>query len=498
MHISSLPGRFGCGDLGEGARAFARFLSGAGFSLWQTLPLSPTDPALGDSPYSSPSAFAGNYLFVSPELLREEGLISREEEERFKTASERRADFGRASSCRKELLRAAWENFREARGRFAEMRADFERFLSEEDFWLADYALFRVLKEENCGRCWARWPRGFAFRDEAALAEFARRRGGEILFVKFAQFLFYRQLSALSDCCARLGVTLFGDMPIYVAWDSADVWANRELFDLNEDGTLRGKAGVPPDYFSKTGQLWGNPLYNWDAMKRDGFRWWRARMSHTLKHCGAVRIDHFRGLCAYWEVPADEETAARGSWRPALGREMLSALRGDVGAAELPLVAEDLGVITDDVRALMEDFALPGMKVLMFAFGGGADNPYLPHNLPRRSVVYTGTHDNDTVRGWWKEGASEAEKKNFTAYTGAEITEENAARAMARMALSSTADTAVIPMQDILGLGSECRMNTPSLKNGSWRWRLLPGELDEAAEIGRLYREMNAIYGRCE
>ena len=497
MHISSLPGSFGSGDFGSGARCFAGMLAGAGFSIWQVLPLTPVDPALGNSPYSSASAFAGNSMFISPELLCEEGLVHPEEAERFKTASGRHSDFKHASFCRNELLRAAFENFTGKSGNFEQMRSDFALFCSEETHWLVDYALFRVIKDNNGGRCWAEWPHELAFRGKAALSAFALAHTREILFVKFEQFIFFRQLKSLSALCAELGVTLFGDIPIYTAWDSADVWSNKEIFCLEADGSQRGQAGVPPDYFSKTGQLWGNPLYDWKAMERGGFAWWRRRISHTLKYCGMLRIDHFRGLCAYWDIPAGEKTAEKGRWRLASGREMLSAFSRDMDGAPLPLVAEDLGVITDDVRQLMQEFALPGMSVLLFAFGGGADNPYLPHNVARRSVIYTGTHDNDTVRGWWDSDASDAEKKSFADYAGTEITSENAARVMTRMALSSTADTAVVPMQDILGLGSECRMNTPSLPLGNWTWRMLPCESERfSADLGAIYKKMNAVYGR--
>ena len=497
MHISSLPGEFGSGDFGSCARRFAGMLADAGFSIWQILPLTPVDPALGNSPYSSSSAFAGNRMFISPELLCEEGLIKPEDADRFKTASGRHSDHEHASFCRKQLLDAAFKNFIQENENFKPLRSGFARFCAQETFWLDDYALFRVIKENNGGRSWTDWPHGLAFREKAAVAAFSLEHAHEILFVKFEQFIFFRQLEALSSFCAGLGVTIFGDVPIYTAHDSADVWSHRELFCLEADGSQRGQAGVPPDYFSRTGQLWGNPLYDWGKMKRDGFVWWRRRLAHMLRYCGMIRIDHFRGLCAYWDIPAGEKTAEKGRWRHAAGREMLAAFSSDIKGAPLPLVAEDLGIITDDVRQLMQEFALPGMSVLLFAFGGGADNPYLPHNVGRRSVIYTGTHDNDTVRGWWETGASDAEKESFADYAGTEITSENAARVMIRLALSSAADTAVIPMQDILGLGSECRMNTPSRPLGNWAWRMLPSELAGfSAEPCAFYKKMNGIYGR--
>lgn len=497
MHISSLPGEFSSGDFGSAAKSFAEMLADAGFSVWQILPLTPVDPALGNSPYSSASAFAGNYIFISPEMLCEEGLIPREEAEAFKVPSGRNADFVHAALCRNKLLHAAFDNFSGHGGSFGRMRSEFADFCSQEEHWLGDYALFRVLKENSSERCWTEWPHELAFRDKTALCAFSRAHAQEILFVKFEQFIFFRQLETLSAHCAGLGVTLFGDAPIYTAHDSADVWSHKEIFCLEEDGSLRGQAGVPPDYFSRTGQMWGNPLYNWEAMKQDGFVWWRRRLAHMLRYCGMMRIDHFRGLCAYWDIPAGEKTAENGCWRPAFGREMLGAYSCDIKGAPLPLVAEDLGIITDDVRELMRAFTLPGMNVLLFAFGDGADNPYLPHNVARRSVIYTGTHDNDTVRGWWETSATDAEKENFSDYAGIGITCENAAAVMTRMALSSAAETAVIPMQDILGLGSSCRMNTPSATCGNWTWRMLPEEAEMfSAETGRFYKKMNAVYGR--
>ena len=289
-----------------------------------------------------------------------------------------------------------------------------------------------------------------------------------------------------------------GDAPIYVAWDGADVWAARGLFDLEPDGRPRCVAGVPPDYFSETGQRWGNPLYKWEEMRRDGFAWWRSRLRHILKYCATVRIDHFRGLSAFWEIPASCKTAKEGCWRPALGGEMLEAFRSlDCHGGALPVVAEDLGIITDDVRELMARFSLPGMKVLMFAFGGRvAENPYAPHNVSPRSVIYTGTHDNDTAAGWWSGSATEQERENFSLYTGREVNAGNAAEIMTRMALSSTAETAVVPAQDLLGLGTGCRMNRPSVPKGNWGWRLTEDEAARLRDGAPSLRALNDIYGR--
>ena len=442
-------------------------------------------------------------LFISPRRLRAEGLITEAELSSHMLPAASAADFDAAGRCRRDLLSLSWKRFNGDPEAFSGLRGPFEDFRGRESFWLRDYALFTLLKEKYGDRCWPEWPREFAFRDEGALAAFAAENEEALSFIEFTQFIFYRQLEALSEYCAARGVTLMGDLPIYVAWDSADVWSHPGAFDLDAEGRPRCVAGVPPDYFSATGQRWGNPLYNWEAMRADGFAWWRGRLAHSLKYCGLMRIDHFRGLCAYWEIPASERTAQNGCWRPAPGREMLEAFCSDLGAGagELPFIAEDLGVITDDVRALMEEFSLPGMKVLMFAFGDGvADNPYAPHNIRPRSAVYTGTHDNDTAVGWWRGSSTVRERVNFAAYAGREVTRENVSRVMIQMALSSVADLAVIPAQDLLGLDGSCRMNRPAAARGNWSWRLLPAEfcslLPGGHDFSERLRELNILYGR--
>ncbi|WP_346690419.1 4-alpha-glucanotransferase [uncultured Cloacibacillus sp.] len=496
LHVTSLPGLYGAGDFGTGARRFAEFLKEAGFSLWQLLPLTPVLPVFGHSPYSSPSAFAGNPSLVSPELLFEDGLATKAELDGCAVPSGRAADFAAASEIRARLCALAFARFKS--GWYRQMTDEFEKFRAEENYWLRDYALYSLLKKKNGERCWADWPAELAARDEAALARFEAECAEELSFIEFTQFVFFRQLGALSAYCAELGVELMGDAPIYVAWDGADVWAARGLFDLEPDGRPRCVAGVPPDYFSETGQRWGNPLYRWEEMRRDGFAWWRSRLRHILKYCAVARIDHFRGLSAFWEIPAECETAKDGRWLPALGGEMLEAFRREeCGGGELPLVAEDLGIITDDVRELMARFGLPGMKVLMFAFGGRvAENPYAPHNVAPRSVIYTGTHDNDTAAGWWSGSATAQERENFALYTGREVDAGNAAEIMTRMALSSTAELAVVPAQDLLGLGAECRMNRPSVPKGNWGWRLTEDEAARLRDKAPSLRALNDIYGR--
>ena len=500
LHITSLPGLYGCGGLGPEALAFAEMLSARGFSHWQLLPLTPTEEISGNSPYSAPSAFAGNLLLISPEALFEEGLVSKEELARWEVPSLRAASFKHKTECVNALLPAAWKRVKDNPADFAPLSAAFEGFQKEEG-WLSAYSLFVLLKERYGGP-WTEWPKEFAEADKKALNKFEKENEESLALIKFTQFISFRQLEALRLRCQELGISLIGDLPIYIAWDSADLWNERELFDLRADGTPGSVAGVPPDYFSATGQRLGNPLYNWDAMRKDNFAWWRKRISCWLRFCGLLRIDHFRGLCGCWAIPAEEKTAVNGCWRPVPGDELLSAFsEGLSGYGPLPLIAEDLGIITDDVRALMKKYALPGMKVLLFAFGGAdGSNPYLPHNITTASVVYTGTHDNDTVKGWWEKSSTEEERLVLCDYTGFAVTEENVASLMTRLALASKASLAIIPAQDLLSLGADCRMNIPSEPLGNWEWRLLPQEAEKLSSmengfIGSLKR-LNRLYGR--
>ena len=502
MHISSLPGSPGVGGLGAAARRFADFLSEAGFSLWQVLPISPVSSVLGNSPYSSPSAFAGNRLFISAGDLSDEGLCS--DSDIGYADSSSAADYSAAEQCADVCLSAAWENFISSRDEFSELREDFLRFKGEESFWLRDYVLFSLLKEKFGGKCWTEWPDLFRAHDESALVSFAseEHNSSRMDYLAFVQFLFFRQWRKLKDYCHIKGVSLIGDIPMFVAPDSSDVWANRNIFQLDGAGRPLCVAGVPPDYFSETGQRWGNPLYRWENMESDNFLWWRRRIESSLKLFDMVRIDHFRGFEAYWSIPESELTAVNGEWVSASGEKLLSAVKENIcaGDEKLPLIAEDLGIITDGVRALMNKFGLPGMKVLLFAFGSDvADNPYAPHNMCKNAVVYTGTHDNNTVWGWWREETSAAERLRFRHYAG-ESGEFDAAFRMAHLALSSVADTAVVPMQDILGLGSDCRMNTPGVGAGNWKWRMTNDEfmgiLEKRSPIVIKYRELNVLFGR--
>ncbi len=473
LHISSLPSAYGIGDLGPAAHDFAATLAASGISCWQFLPLTPISEFIGNSPYSSPSAFAGNPLFISPEFLCESGYISPADVENAHCLycgglKPCMVDYPSVYKQRSAILNAAFE-----RG-FPSLCHDknFEEFCAAHAYWLDGYAMFLSIKEQHGGKSWVDWPDELKWRKPQALGRWAEQYRRNILKHKFVQYLFFSQWQRLHTFCKKLGISLVGDMPIYVTHDSADVWSAPELFRLDDKGLPVTVAGVPPDYFSATGQRWGNPVYRWDVMRKDGFAWWIKRLEHNLLIADIVRLDHFRGFCGYWEIPAEEETAVKGQWVPAPGREFFSAVQAHFGR-ELPIIAEDLGVITDDVRALMAEFSLPGMKVLQFGFGGHtpARNPDAPFRHPRNSVVYTGTHDNTTTLHWYC-CAQHEEKKNLCNYVGRNLGPDEALDAMLRLALGSQANLAVIPMQDVLGLGETGRMNTPSVAKGNWEWRL--------------------------
>ena len=496
LHPTSLPGPFGVGDLGDEAHAFVDFLASSGQSLWQVLPLGPT--GFGDSPYQCFSAFAGNTLLVSPERLIGEGLLGAEDLARVPSFPEERVDFGKAIEFKNALLRKAFERFKQTADR--NLRAYFEHFSSQAAGWLDDYALYRALKDAQGGKAWNEWEPELARRDSSALAASRKHLRDAVDAQKFYQFLFFRQWAALKAYAHEHGIKLVGDIPIFVARDSADVWMNPDQFKLDKDGNPLVVAGVPPDYFSATGQLWGNPIYNWDRMLADGFRWWVERVRATLDIFDIVRVDHFRGFAASWEIPGGDKTAERGRWVEVPGRELFSAIKNALG--DLPIIAEDLGVITPDVEALRDDFGLPGMRILQFAFGGDAKNLDLPHNYIKNSVVYTGTHDNDTTVGWFTsvagagstrdEAQIERERKFCVEYLnsdGGEIHWD-----FIRAVLASVADTAVVPLQDLLGLGTEARMNLPNSTSGNWAWRYKSGALTE--EIRERLKKLTELYGR--
>ncbi|HWC65520.1 MAG TPA: 4-alpha-glucanotransferase [Thermoanaerobaculia bacterium] len=482
LHPTSLPGRFGLGDIGPEAERFLEWLRDAGASLWQVLPLGPC--GYGGSPYGCASAFAGNRYLVSPDGLAREGWLG---EEDLEPDGDLR-DAVEAVRCRDRVLERAWERFGNAAE--TEKHAAFDAFRADpaQAAWLDDWTLFTALKDEASGAPWTDWPESLRRRDPRALDAARQRLRQAIEREAFVQFLFFRQWAALRQRAAAAGVAIFGDMPIYVAGDGADVWAHRELFDLDEDGNAVAVSGVPPDYFSATGQRWGSPLYRWDACRAEGFAWWIERLRANLRLADLVRIDHFRGFAGFWAIPASEPTAVVGEWRPGPGRELFDATRAAIGA--LPFVAEDLGVITADVVALRDALGLPGMKVLQFGFGSD-DSPHLPHRHVANAVVYTGTHDNDTARGWW-EHASAAERSRARDYSGSDG--RDFPWDLARLALASVAETAVVPMQDVLGLGSDARLNTPGKAEGNWGWQM--AENAASPVLAARFRRLAALTGR--
>ena len=497
LHPTSLPGRYGIGELGGEARGFVDVLAETGQGLWQVLPLGPT--GFGDSPYQCFSAFAGNPLLVSLDRLADDGLLDRADLAEAPAFPEREVDFRAVATFKRSRLERAHACFEKEAA--PAPREDLAAFAAAQRAWLPDYALFMALKDAGGGSWWPDWPRALALREPKALEEARREHARAVRLHEFVQYLFFRQWADLRGYAHERHVRIMGDVPIFVAHDSADVWAHPELFQLAADGRPAFVAGVPPDYFSATGQLWGNPLYRWDEMARTGYRWWIDRVTCLLGLVDLVRLDHFRGFEACWQVPATEKTAAKGRWVKGPGAAFFDALQGALG--ELPIVAEDLGMITPEVEALRERFGFPGMAVLQFAFGG--DDPghdFLPYNYRRRRVVYTGTHDNDTTVGWWTSRgggdstrtAPQVEKERafclkYLGTDGHEIHWD-----FIRTVLSSVAETAILPLQDVLGLGSEARMNRPGRADGNWRWRYLGSEIGPA--VRERLREMTEVYGR--
>jgi 4-alpha-glucanotransferase len=484
LHPSSLPGPFGIGDLGPAAYAWIDALAHAKQSWWQILPLGPT--SYGDSPYQCFSAFAGNPLLISPQALREDGLIDERDWSGTHFPADH-VDFGPVIQFKRRLLTQAWDNFQA--GRSPWLRDEFEVFRGNNHRWLDDYALYMALKDAHDGDGWLDWPDELRLRHEGVLEKSRLALAGAVGNYSFQQFLFFRQWGRVRDYATQRGVKIIGDIPIFVSADSSDVWANPEFFQLDRDRRPRFVAGVPPDYFNADGQLWGNPLYDWSALEKAGFAWWKARLRACLALVDLVRLDHFRGFQAYWEIPADSETARTGRWVPAPGAALLESLQAELGT--LPLIAEDLGLITPEVDTLRLQFNLPGMRVLQFAFGDDFRNLYLPHNYVARTVVYTGTHDNDTTIGWYA-SAPDKERdhvRRYIARDGSDIAWD-----MIRLAWSSVADLAVAPLQDVMNLGADARMNFPGRSQGNWSWRFEHHQLNSWM-LDRL-GELTWLYGR--
>jgi 4-alpha-glucanotransferase len=486
LHPTSLPGRFGIGDLGPAAHSYLDWLAGAGVTWWQVLPLNPPGP--GQSPYGATSTFALNPLLVSPELLVEDGLLGDADLAGTPAFPEHAVDFEAVVPFKERLLKRAWSTFQERPPQGTELA--FSVFREEQAFWLRDYGIFAALKRAYGGVEWHEWPEKLARWDPEELAAWRARNRHVALFEEFCQFLAWSQWKRVRQRARALGIRILGDLPIFVAQDSTDVWAHPELFQLDTAGLPTVVAGVPPDYFSETGQLWGNPLYAWPRHHDTGYHWWVDRLKVALSLVDAVRLDHFRGFAAYWEVPAGDETAMGGRWVPGPGRALFEAAAAALG--DLPLVAEDLGVITPDVEALRDDLGLPGMAVLQFAFTRSPRSSFVPYCHRRNQVVYTGTHDNNTSLGWYLQDASEGERdlvRRYLASDGREIH-----WGLLRLALASVADLAVVPHQDIAGLGADCRMNTPGVAEGNWRFRITPWMLSGWHQ--ERLAELNWVFGR--
>jgi len=464
LHVTSLPSPYGVGDVGPMAMRWIDLLHETGQSWWQSLPLGPT--GYGNSPYQPLSSFAGNGLLISPDWLIEDGLLRRSDCN-VSWCSETQLDFDKVTSFKHGLLEIAWSNFSVARS--PELKVAFEQFCHEQAHWLDDYALFRALKASHDGACYMDWPTELVQRQPAALAEARRDLANQIQKSRFAQFLLYRQGARLKEHAREKGIRLIGDLPFFVSPDSSDVWANPELFLLDEQLRPQFVAGVPPDYFSSNGQLWGNPVYDWDAHRRTGYRWYIDRLRSLLAHVDAVRLDHFRGFAAAWHVPAGANTAQSGHWVPGPAADLFHAIEAKLGA--LPFLVEDLGIITPEVYALRDRFHLPGTRVLQFAFDGQSNNPHLPENYTPNTVVYTGTHDNAPSREWYEE-LLEDQRQNLWRYLKTPPTDSSyVAWSLIRLAWSSMAALAIAPLQDLLNLGAEARMNVPGRADGNWAWR---------------------------
>lgn len=487
LHPTSLPGPFGIGELGEEAYHFIDFLASSQQHLWQVLPLGPTGYA--DSPYASFSSFAGNHLLISLRQLAKDGLLDEQAFEHIPALPAASVDYGAVIAFKMPLL---WQSFERFNNRAtSEQRAGYEQFRQNNQAWLDDYALFMALKDEHHGAPWTRWERPIAAREPEAVPVWRERLAPRINFHIYLQYQFYTQWTNLRRYANERGIQIMGDLPIFVAHDSADVWAHPELFYLDDAGNPTVVAGVPPDYFSITGQRWGNPLYRWDRLAQTGYAWWIERFRAALSLVDLLRLDHFRGFQAYWEIPGDEETAIKGRWVPGPGAGLFKALQKTLGEA-LPIIAEDLGVITPEVVALRTQFGFPSMRVLQFGFGSDARNEHLPHNFERQTLVYTGTHDNDTTVGWYRTRSplEQHAVREYLATDGSNVSLD-----LIRLAFSSVAQFAIVPLQDMLALGSEARMNMPGRADGNWAWRY-QAEMtqdwhrDWLAHITRLYNRI--------
>jgi 4-alpha-glucanotransferase len=489
LHVSSLPSAYGIGDLGPQAYRFVDFLSQSGQQYWQILPLNPTGTYLGNSPYTSYSVFAGNPLFISIESLYQLGLLSGTDLESAPSFPEDRVNYEAVVDWKGKILRRA---FHHAEGRI-EKDQDFAAFCVKNAHWLEDFSLFAALKDHYKEIAWYEWPSAIRDRQLDELNGLSIKLAKRMLRSKFLQYVFYKQWQSVREYANQKKIKIIGDIPIYPSLDSADAWSHPELFKLDENKKPVFVAGAPPDYFSETGQRWGNPVYRWEELQRTGYEWWIRRLRQNLQFCDLLRLDHFRGLVAYWEIPAEEETAVKGKWVQVPVRDFFEKIKKEFSS--LPLILEDLGLITPDVKEVMEQLGYPGMKVLLFAFGPDVStNPYAPHNYIRNCVVYTGTHDNNTIRGWFEKEASPEERQRVQQYLGRELTSQTVSVALIRLAMSSVARLCILPLQDVLNLGEEARMNWPSKSSGNWEWRVQKNQLTE--EVANELLKKTRMYGR--
>lgn len=467
LHVTCLPSPFGIGDMGPGAYRFVEFLKQAGQKIWQILPLNPT--TVGDSPYFSPSAFAGNPLLISPEKMVEDGWLQSSDIEFNSSLLDEKVEYSEVIKLKNKYLEIAFENA-------TEVNKKIENFCDENSYWLEDYSLFMALKKIYSGAVWVDWPKKIKERKQGPLNDKKKELKKAVKFEKFVQYIFFEQWKELKKFCNDHGIAIFGDLPIYVTHDSSDVWANPENFKLDDSGNPRVVAGVPPDYFSETGQLWGNPVYDWEVLKNDSYNWWMKRLEFNLKIMDLMRIDHFRGFIAAWEVSAGDKTAEKGCWVNVPGADFFARVIDQYPDA--CIVAEDLGIITEEVRDLMRNCGFPGMKILVFAFDSDLkSNPYLPHNHSENCVVYTGTHDCNTVKGWFENDITSQQKSNLMEYLGKEISVDEISGELIWQALMSPAKIAILPMQDVLGLDGSARFNFPGTKESNWQWRISASSL---------------------
>lgn len=491
LHITSLPGKYGIGDLGPEAYAFADFLQRSAQRYWQVLPVNPIDRSNGYSPYSSVSSRAGNALLISPDLLVKKGLLAYRDLRKARLEASDIVDFEKAEHVKKQLLQKAYGSFYRTAG--PKDKKQFKQFCETERTWLDDYASFVLLRDLHGGKNWNEWEVPYRDRHKKILISVAAEHETRLNEIKWQQFEFFSQWQAFRNYCNSKAIRLFGDIPFYVSYNSADVWSAREFFRLDSKGLPTFVAGVPPDYFNKDGQLWGMPVFNWSRLKRDRYSWWVNRIDHNLRMFELVRLDHFRAFADYWAIPMGEKTARNGKWLKGPGSVFFDVVRQAIG--RLPFVAEDLGDIDEPVRQLRASFQLPGMKVLQFAFGGDINkSEHIPHNYSDNFVVYTGTHDNNTTRGWFGTDLKKSERANVKRYLGTGLSEENVHLELTRLAYASVAQIAIIPVQDLLGLNKEARFNSPATLSNNWKWRLKRGTLTPA--IARWLNGMVDLYNR--